>query len=44
MLGRCDAFIPVNVDMSRTIDSFEAGIKEIKEEAERRASVQPVKA
>jgi len=28
LLGRCDAFLPVNVDMTRTTANFEAGIRE----------------
>jgi hypothetical protein len=38
LLGRRDAFIPVDVDMARTVANFEAGIQEIQEEANRRAS------
>ena len=38
MLGRCDAFLPVNVDMTRTVANLEAGIREIEEEANRRSS------
>jgi len=40
ILGRCDAFLPCNVDMSRTIASFEASIRAIEEEANRRALAQ----
>jgi len=38
LLGRHDAFIPVDVDMARTVANFEAGIQEFLEEANRRAS------
>jgi hypothetical protein len=40
LLGRCDAFLPFNVDMSRTIASFEARIRDILEEANRRTSAE----
>jgi hypothetical protein len=38
LLGRCDAFIPINVDMARTSANFEANIQAMELEATRRAS------
>jgi hypothetical protein len=37
VIGRCDGFLPINVDMGRTIASFEAAIREIEAVANRRA-------
>jgi hypothetical protein len=37
LLGRCDPFIPLNVDMSRTIANFGTIIREIEKEANKRA-------
>jgi hypothetical protein len=42
ILGRCDAFIPTNVDMGRTIANFETAINELEAEAHKRASAQRV--
>lgn len=41
LIGRLDAFLPVNVDMGRSIANFEAGIREAEEEAKRRALASP---
>jgi hypothetical protein len=38
LMGRCDAFIPVNVDMGRTSENYRARIAEAKAEAVRRSA------
>jgi hypothetical protein len=38
LLGRCDAYLPVNVDMARTTANIEAGIQEMEKEANRRTT------
>jgi len=37
LLGRCDAFLPVNVDMQATHRNFQENIRRIEAEADRRA-------
>jgi hypothetical protein len=41
LMGRCDAFIPVNVDMAKTLRSFQASIERMTEIAEERAANSP---
>jgi hypothetical protein len=41
MLGRCEAFLPMNVDMNRSVANFEAGIRKSEEVADRRARGRP---
>jgi hypothetical protein len=39
LLGRCDAYLPMNVDMNATLRKFEADIQRVETEAARRAVV-----